>query len=61
MSQEAWMTKELEFNSQQKKILYLFQNIQSSCGAHTASYLMGKVGCFPSKHLGHEVGFSHPT
>ena len=49
MPKKAWMLEEMEFNSQEEKIFSLSQSIQSSCGAYPASYLMGKVACFPSQ------------
>jgi hypothetical protein len=46
MPKEAWMLKEMGLNSQAEKIFSLSQGIQSICGAHPASYFMGKVACF---------------
>jgi len=46
MPKEAWILKEMGFNSQAEKIFSLSQSIQSSCGAHPASYSW--VKCFVS-------------
>ena len=65
MSDMSWMIQKLWVDSWQSNSYFVFWNIQSVPGYHTASFAMGTVGSFlrvirDIKWLGHEADHSPP-